>query len=206
MTREALQGQFSESALKTILKANVWQDRPRNQFGRDYIHFDGSAFNAGYDYIAQLNQAIMDDLNNYRFKVAQKAFGQMIHTWQDFYSHSNYVQLWLKSHPGSIPTEIEPADQVILSSPDLFSGVNYGLIEFITMLPLLSEWLYPHMPEDSHAKNNMDGPEANPLFPYAIAAATKRTILLWQELLDNLQKNQLPQTVIDRFCGRETSN
>ena len=72
------------------------------------------------------------------------------------------------------------------------------------MLPLLSKWLYSRMPVDSHAKNNMDGPEANPLFPYAITAATKRTRLLWQDILDNFQKNQIPQPLISQFTGGET--
>ena len=206
MTREALAGEFSESALKVILKANVWQDRPRNQFGRDHIHFDGNAFEAGYAYIAHLKQTINENLKIGKVKEAQKAFGKMTHTWQDFYSHSNYVQLWLKSHPETSPNEIEPDDPEVIASTDLFSGKTYGVIEFIVMLPLLSKWLYPKMPEDSNAKNKMDNPEANPLFPYAISAATKRTSLLWQELLEDLHQNQLPQTMIDRFLGRETNN
>ncbi|MBG0787037.1 MAG: hypothetical protein H0S79_18220 [Anaerolineaceae bacterium] len=206
MTRDALEGDFSKKALQIILRANIWQDRPRNQFGRDYIHFDGSAFEAGYAYIARQKQVILDSLNSDKIKSAQKTFGQIIHTWQDFYSHSNYVQLWLKQHPETTPDEIEPVDPSILNSPELFSGVNYGLIEFISMLPLLSEWLNDRMPEDSHAKNNMDGPEANPLFPYAIAAATKRTRLLWQEMREEFIMNHISQPLINQFLGRETNN
>ena len=204
MTRGALEGAFSEGALKTILRANIWQDRPRNQFGRDYIHFDGSAFEDGYAYIATQKQAIIKFIQSGKVRAAQKAFGRIIHTWQDFYSHSNYVQLWLKIHPGSTPSEIQPADPAILDSPELFSGVNYGLIEFIAMLPLLSKWLHNRMPADSHAKNNMDGPEANPLFPYAITAAIMRTRLLWQDILDDFQKNQIPQPLFSQFTGGET--
>lgn len=206
MTRDALEGDFSDKALQTILQANTWQDRPRNQFGRDYIHFDGSAFEAGYAYIARQKQAILDFLCSGKIKSAQKAFGQIIHTWQDFYSHSNYVQLWLKEHPNVTPDEIEAADKTIINSPELFSGVNYGLIEFIVMLPLLSKWLYERMPEDSHAKNNMDDPKANPLFPYAITAATKRTYLLWQELHEEFKENHIPQSLINQFLGRENNN
>ena len=120
MTREALEGAFSDSALKTILRANIWQDRPRNQFGRDYIHFDGSAFEDGYAYIATQKQAIIKFIQSGKVRAAQKAFGRIIHTWQDFYSHSNYVQLWLKIHPGSTSDEIQPADPAILDSPSSF--------------------------------------------------------------------------------------
>ncbi|QRN83782.1 hypothetical protein JR338_03225 [Chloroflexota bacterium] len=206
MTRDALEGIFSDKALQTIIRANIWQDRPQNQFSRDYIHFDGSAFEAGYAYIAHQKQAILSFLNSGKIKPAQKAFGQIIHTWQDFYSHSNYVQLWLKQHPETIPDEIEPADPSSLNSPELFSGVNYGLIEFIAMLPLLSKWVYERMPDDSHAKNNMDDPLANPLFPYAIAAATKRTRLVWRELQVKFKEYHLPQPLIDQFLGRENNN
>ena len=206
MTRDALQGDFSESALRTIIKANVWQDRPRNQFGHDYIHFDGSAFESGYAYIARKKQAIIENLKSERVKAARKAFGQITHTWQDFYSHSNYVQLWLGNHPDAGPDDIEPADPDIITSPKLMSGVNYGLVEFIAMLPLVSKWLTPRMPEDSHARMNMDGPEANPLFPYAISAATKRTRLLWQELQDEFHESRLPRPLIDHFLGRVNTN
>ena len=206
MTRDALQEDFSENALRTIIKANTWQDRPRNQIGHDYIHFDGSAFEAGYAYIAQQKRAIIDHIRSVKIKAAQKAFGQITHTWQDFYSHSNYVELWLRGHPTAGPGEIKPADPDILASPDLFSGENYGLVEFLSMLPLLSKWLIPRMPEDSHARTNKDGPETGPLFPYALIAATKRTILLWQEIQDSFQENQLPQSLINQFLGRDNPN
>lgn len=206
MTRDALSEDFAEDALRTILTANVWQDRPRNQVGRDYIHFDGSAFEAGYAYIAQKEQAIINNIKSGRIKAARKSFGQITHTWQDFYSHSNYVQLWLRHHPDAKPDEIEPADPNILTSPELMSGANYGLIEFIAMLPILSKWLYSRMPEDSHARCNMDSPKAHSLFPYAIIAATKQTILLWQELQNEFQENHLPQSLIDQFLSKVNTN
>lgn len=206
MTLSVLQDIFSNKALQTIVRANVWQDRPQNQFGRDYIHFDSNAFEAGYAYIAQNKKAILNNIQSGQFKAARKAFGRIIHTWQDFYSHSNYVQLWLKKHPTASPDEIEPADPDIIASPDLRSGINYGLIEFLAMVPLISKWLYPRMPEDSHAKNNMDSPDANPLFPFAISAAKKRTSLLWQELNSEFYTNHLPQPLINQFLGKENTN
>ncbi len=59
MTRDALKGAFSEKALQTISRANIWQDRPRNQFGRDYIHFDGSAFEVGTPILPVKNKPSM---------------------------------------------------------------------------------------------------------------------------------------------------
>ena len=206
MTRNALGNTFTEKALRTIVRANVWQDRPRNQFGHDYIHFDGSAFEAGQAYIRDQKRLIVASLQNEELLKARKAFGQITHTWQDFYSHSNYVRLWLQAHPEAAPDEINPSDPAILSSPDLRSGVNYGLMEFISMIPLLSKWIVPGMPADSHAKMNMDGPETGPLFPYAIAAGQKRTTQLWQELLEEIEGEGIPQGRIESFLGRENDN
>lgn len=206
MTRNALGDTFTEKALRTIVRANVWQDRPRNQFGHDYIHFDGSAFEVGQAYIREQKRLIITSLQNKKPLKARKAFGQITHTWQDFYSHSNFVRLWLQAHPEAAPDEIDPSDPAILSSPELRSGVNYGLMEFISMIPLLSKWIVPRMPADSHAKMNMDGPETGPLFHYAIAAGQKRTAQLWQELLEEFEKEGIPQDRIESFLGRENDN
>lgn len=206
MTQNALGDFFSEAALKTILRANVWQDRPSNQFGHDYIHFDGSAFEAGLSYIEGQKYVIITYLKTNQIKKARKAFGQITHTWQDFYSHSNYVQLWLEGHPDARPDDIEPSDPAILNSKALMSGKNYGLMEFVAMLPLLSKWIVPRMPADSHARMNKDDPSTGPLFPYGIAAGEKRTAQLWQEVRAKCTKNQIPQSQIDRLCGWESDN
>jgi hypothetical protein len=206
MTRNALTDFFTEKALKTVVRANVWQDRPRNQFGHDYIHFDGSAFEAGLAYIRDQEQLIINAIQKDEMVKARKAFGQITHTWQDFYSHSNYVPLWLQAHPNAAPEGIDPSDPAILNSPELHSGVNYGLIEFISMIPPFSKWIIPKMPADSHARMNMDGPEASPLFPFGIAAGQKRTTQLFQELLTACEQESIPQALIDRFLGRDNDN
>ena len=203
MTQNALAGTFTEEALRTVVRANVLQDRPRNQFGHDYIHFDGSAFEAGLAYIHDQKQLIVAAIQNDEMVKARKAFGQITHTWQDFYSHSNYVPLWLQAHPQATPDMIEPSDPDLLNSPELRSGVNYGLMEFISMVPPFSKWLIPKMPADSHARMNMDSPEASPLFPFAAAAGEKRTVQLFQELLAESKQAGVPQALIDRFLGRD---
>jgi hypothetical protein len=206
MTQNALGDIFSETALNTILRANVWQDRPNNQFGHDYIHFDGSAFEAGLSYIEQQKDLIITCLKIDQIKKARKAFGQITHTWQDFYSHSNYVKLWLEANSDARPEDIDPSDPAILNSKDLMSGKNYGLMEFVSMLPLISKWLIPKMPADSHARMNMDDPSTGSLFPYGIAAGEKRTAQLWQEVRVKCAENEIPQSQIDRFLGRESDN
>src|SRR5438034_11648266 len=72
--------------LDTIIAANVATDL--DQFDST-LHFDNCVFALGATRIANLTQLIKSpyELNKYAY------FGTMIHTVQDFYSHSNWVEL-----------------------------------------------------------------------------------------------------------------
>jgi len=60
---------------------------------------------------------------------AWRAFGRLTHTAQDFYSHSNYVDLWMACHPpGRLPARLNrstPLDEDLVNSPALRSGRPY---------------------------------------------------------------------------------
>jgi len=125
ITKESLEDRFADNPLKIIIRANISQDRISNQFGHDYIHFDGSAFSEGFNYIDQQTDLVIQNVGEKKFIQAQKALGRLLHTWQDFYSHSNYVTLWLEKNPDSIPVDIEHDDSKIIEGPELKSGKNY---------------------------------------------------------------------------------
>jgi hypothetical protein len=206
ITKEVLGPYFSEDALKMIVRANVLQDRPIYQFNHDHFHFDGSAFEAGHNYIAQQERTIVDSVRSGDFKVARKALGRITHTWQDFYSHSNYVPLWTSQHPKLPPSKIDPADETLIQSPELRSGKNYGVTDMLALIPVISKWIRPSMPADSHAKMNMDSPEANPLFPYAFSAAKKRTQLIYDKLMQMLEDAHISKNKVFNFTGKENRN
>ena len=87
---------------------------------------------------------------------AWAAFGRLTHTAQDFYAHSNYVDLWLASHTdGSVPTppEIEPVDPALIDSPALHSGKIYMPLEPFSLIKPLRPLVMPLLPRDSHAAN-----------------------------------------------------
>ncbi len=206
ITKEILGPDFSEDALKTIVHANILQDRLIYQFNHDHFHFDGSSFDAGFNYIDHQKQLIQKNILSGDFKSARKALGRITHTWQDFYSHSNYVTLWRNKHPDQPAADIDPADDFLIDNPMLRSGKNYGLTDMLALIPGLSKWVTPRMPADSHAKMNMDSPEASSLFPFAFTAAQKRTKLIYSDLMQSLKDAKISQDLINTFKGKENGD
>ena len=70
---------------------------------------------------------------------------------------------------------MDPLDGDLLNGPELRSGKIYWPLEPLSWIPRIGRWIMPLLPRDSHAWMNLDAPERGPAFPYAIAAAVKRT-------------------------------
>jgi hypothetical protein len=202
ITQKSLEGYFSEKALATIVTANIKQDRFEYQLGHDYIHFDGSAFEPGFEYLANQMQMVIRHLKQAEYKSAWEAFGRHLHSWQDFYSHSNYVKLWQKDHENSAPDEISINDKKILDHPELRSGKNYGLVELLALLPILSKLIKPLMPSDSHAKMNLDSPASGDDFYFAYWAASKQTEAAYASIVQSLSVLEGGQDLISCFNDR----
>jgi len=86
-----------------------------------------------------------------------------------------------------------------MNHPDLKSGKNYGIIEFVAMLPGLSKIIKPVMPVDSHAQMNFDSPKSGPLFKYAYWAALKRTKDVYDQLIKELRSLNVNKQSIQNF-------
>ena len=56
-------------------------------------HFDGETFQAGHNRLSQLRQMITSQILVENFAVARRETGRLLHTLQDFYSHSNWIEL-----------------------------------------------------------------------------------------------------------------
>jgi hypothetical protein len=199
ITVQALQGCFSATALEVIVAANLGQDSPRGQIGHDEYHFDANAFAKGRAYIEENRHIIRPALERGDVLAAQKAFGRLTHTAQDFYAHSNYVTLWLARFPDNgwpPPDEIDPFDSALLDGPDLRSGRLYYPLEVLSFIPFLKKFILPLLPRDSHAWMNLDTPEQGPKFPYAIAAAEKRTRYEYEQTVCDF-----PMELVSLFCS-----
>lgn len=89
ITEKALRPILKAEALKTVTRANLLHDI--HVLTSEY-HFDNCRFKAGIRYIeAQYSLAVSQA--NRDSRKALKAFGRVIHTVQDFYAHSNWIEL-----------------------------------------------------------------------------------------------------------------
>jgi hypothetical protein len=196
MTREALGSHFSAGALEIIIAANRKQDALSGQFGHDEFHFDNNAIEKSLRYINEQRGYVIASLLSPGVLSAWIAFGRLTHTAQDFYSHTNYVSMWLDQHPGPPPTppEIDPVQKSLIQSPSLRSGKIYFPLDVLYFIPFMRNFSLKFLPADSHGKMNLDSPQQGPRFEYARAAAVKRTKYEF-----DLLKKILPQEMFAKF-------
>jgi hypothetical protein len=124
---------------------------------------------------------------------AWAAFGRLTHTAQDFYAHSNYIDLWLaRQTDGAIPTpsEVDALDPHLINTPALRSGKVYFL-ELLTLILPLKPLVMPFLPHDAHAWMNLDSPAQGPNFKYAFQAAVKRTKIEFERTTKDLPEELL---------------
>lgn len=197
--RQALQDRFSDIAIKKIIAANLYQDRPAAQFGHDEYHFDNNAFEKGYAYIEEQRALTVASLQRQDVRSAWAAFGRLTHSAQDFYAHSNYVDLWLSRQNGAAqtPSEIDPVDSTLIHNPALYSGKVYLPLELFSVVKPLRPLVMPRLPRDSHTWMNLDSPEQGPKFDYAFHAAVKRTRIEFEKTIAGL-----PSTLLAAFTDQ----
>jgi hypothetical protein len=199
MTRRALASLFSPRALQAIVSANIGVDAIWNQIGHDEFHFDNNAFRASRTFMSQQRAVIRPALEQSDALRAWRAFGRLTHAAQDFYSHSNYVDLWLSCQPNGIvpaPSEIDPLDDTLIENPSLRSGKGYLPFGALSFVPGVRRLVMPLMPADSHARMNLDSAASGPMFPYAFEASVKRTRLEY-----DFATSGLPSSLIRLFRG-----
>jgi hypothetical protein len=178
ITRRALSDRFSARALSAILDANLRMDSLQNLIGHDEYHFDNNAFTRSRAYMDGQRALIRPALERGETRAAWDAFGRFTHTAQDFYAHSNYVDLWLACQPnGMVPaaSEIDPLDDALVENPSLRSGKLYFPLDALSFIPGIRRLVIPRMPRDSHAWMNLDSEARGAMFDYAFHAAVKRT-------------------------------
>ena len=200
ITKQALRERFSAAALEKIIAANVSQDRLYGQIGHDEYHFDSNAFEESYAYLEQQRTLVVSSLQADDSSSAWSAFGRLTHTAQDFYAHSNYIDLWLSCRPdGAIPTpsEVDPIDPDLINTRALRSGKINLPLEALSSIKILKPLVMPLLPRDSHAWMNLDSPEQGPNFTFAFHAAVKRTVIEFEKT-----RKELPQDLIVLFVDQ----
>ncbi len=113
-TREALKGIVSEANLKVITDANSSQDQPGSEgLAEARRHFGDERMISSLGYVDRekkraLNYASEADTDPEQRGRALRHFGEMLHTVQDFYSRTNYLELMVanqqyKEDPYAVP-------------------------------------------------------------------------------------------------------
>jgi hypothetical protein len=190
MTREALSPHFSPGALEIIIAANGRQDAWSGLIGHDEYHYDND-IEKGDRYVIEQRGYVIATLLSPGILGAWIAFGRLLHAVQDFYSHTNYVTLWLDQYNGSPPppSEIDPLQKDLIKSPTLHAGKINLLLDGLYFIRPLRPLALALLPKNSHAHMNLDSPAQGPKFEYARAAAVKRT----QYEFDLLKKILAPE-------------
>ena len=189
ITIQALETYSSPAALQKIVDANLNQDRLFAQIGHDEYHFDNNAFEASYSYIEKQRSLVRISLMADDPGTAWKAFGRLTHTAQDFYAHSNYIDLWLVCQPEGAcpaPEQVQPMDPDLLHSPELRSGQVSLPWEAFTVVGFLVPIVKPLLPRDSHAWMNLDSPKQGYQFEYAVQAAIRRTRIEFENTMEGM--------------------
>ncbi len=196
MTREALGSRMSPRAIEIVIAANLKQDSLRGQFGHDEYHFDNNAFEKSYAYVTEQRGYVLASLMSPGVLSAWIAFGKLTHAVQDFYSHTNYISMWIDQHNGTPPPppEIDPVRKDIIESPDMYSAKIYLPWDALYFVPFMRKLSIKFLPKDSHGRMNLDSPKQGPLFEYARAAAIKRTVHEF-EILEKM----LPPEMLTKF-------
>lgn len=182
---------FSAKALQQIIAANLGQDSSWNQL-KPHIHFDNSLFAEGLAYIKAQHALIAQSNDGYEMR---SAFGRLTHAVQDFYSHSNYVDLWLEANGGfekTKPEDINGLEPSLLNSPRLVSGNFFLWRDIIYYIPIIKSVAKKHFVfADSHEAMNLDVPECGAQFPYSIVAAKQRTRAEYEQAITNLSQEKI---------------
>jgi hypothetical protein len=198
--QQALGGTFSPPALAKITEANVYQDRLSAQIGHDEYHFDNNAFEKSYAYVEEQRARVISSLRKEDAASARSAFGRLTHTVQDYYAHTNYIDLWLSLHTNGsrpAPSAVDPVDAAIIDSPALRSGRIYLPLEVFSFIKIFRPLVMPLLPRDSHAWMNLDSPDRGFKFEYVMSASVKRTILEFGKTTKDL-----PPNILDLFVNQ----
>ena len=81
-----------EDAVEVVQKANSNVDFDKEEKDLALAHFDSEQFESGQNRLITLRQLIVSSIQAGNYDTARQESGRMLHTLQDFYSHSNWIE------------------------------------------------------------------------------------------------------------------
>ncbi|KAL7672630.1 hypothetical protein ACOME3_007513 [Neoechinorhynchus agilis] len=79
--------------LKTIVNENAMQDIRSSTKKVPSVHFDAERIIEGNDRLKLERRIAVDSVFEGKWKLARLSIGRLLHTLQDFYSHTNWVEM-----------------------------------------------------------------------------------------------------------------
>ncbi|XP_062852457.1 von Willebrand factor A domain-containing protein 7-like [Trichomycterus rosablanca] len=83
-----------KSSIEEISSNNVWIDKVF--FWSAKHHFDSESFSPGRELISRGVSAAKASVKKQRYGTAREEIGKVLHTLQDFYSHSNWIEIGMR--------------------------------------------------------------------------------------------------------------
>ncbi|CAH1788858.1 unnamed protein product [Owenia fusiformis] len=135
-----------KNAIEEMSDANGEVDTDEVTSNLPSAHFDAERFDLANDRLIRLRQAVIAALDAEKFQSARKLTGQLMHTLQDFYSHSNWIEMG-NTEPNrnlavarSVGEVVSPDEDTCLECEDMTCYDN--IIESINRRGLLTSGFF----------------------------------------------------------------
>ncbi|MEZ4831751.1 MAG: hypothetical protein R2873_07050 [Caldilineaceae bacterium] len=186
VTTEALADQLSAEELEIVILANIGQDRVMNWLTTPERHYDGRFFAQSEAYIVEERVRSTDAFRRGDRVAALQAMGRLLHTRQDFYSHSNWMHLCAAD-----AVAWNADDPILCLDPQGTAGVYAAKAPFwihaVYLIPVLGALVKRfYLPADYHEAMHLDDPSRGPLFAPSLIAACKHSRLEWERVMSTL--------------------
>uniref|UniRef100_A0ACB8EG84 Uncharacterized protein n=1 Tax=Sphaerodactylus townsendi TaxID=933632 RepID=A0ACB8EG84_9SAUR len=149
-------------AIAQVANANAAMDFLNTTRDDPVLHFDSELIHSANAWLLQTRKEVLQAVRSEQYGIAREKLGQLLHTLQDFYSHSNWVELGyqhIHQHllkPGQEIKSIAEADTQTCSSCSYWTCEG-NLLESLAAKGLLTTGYYGTKPEKPIGKCSHGG-------------------------------------------------
>ncbi|KAL8213063.1 UNVERIFIED_CONTAM: hypothetical protein K2H54_060492 [Gekko kuhli] len=149
-------------AIAQVASANAAMDFLNTTRDDPVLHFDSELIHSANAWLLQARKEVLQAVRSEQYDIAREKLGQLLHTLQDFYSHSNWVELGhrhIHPHllkPGREIKSIAEADTQTCSSCPYWTCEG-NLVESLATKGLLTTGYYGTKPEKPKGKCSHGG-------------------------------------------------
>ncbi|XP_039624589.1 von Willebrand factor A domain-containing protein 7 isoform X2 [Polypterus senegalus] len=149
-------------AVNEIVRANAAMDFISSTRSNPILHFDSERIQEANDLLFKSRKQIIDSIQAGDFKGAREKLGRVLHSLQDFYSHSNWIEMgFRKIHPKLLKSTekvglLAPENMQTCTDCDRFT-CNNNILEKINKNKFLTTGYYGDDPKKPPGKCSHGG-------------------------------------------------